>query len=513
MERRDFLRITGIGGAVASGVQAAPAQDGTKDQHPALPRFAAGTSAARITPTRAELDEMKGRFVEEPLFAGGEAQPLWAKALATRAGDRTLLLIAADLHSTPMWMSDEIRAALGRRCGLPRETIAVCTSQNHSCPDTSEKKPSYSRRLVRELTEVGAAAVARLRPARIGAAKGYEHGLGYNSRLPISEDMLPEACPDRVRHRGGCMFARDHRLGRSGGRPVDHEVGVIRIDEAEGKPMAVVFHYSCHPATVIDGPYLHGDYSGFAAERIEKALPGATALFLQGSLGNSHSRDFFTDVDHARRNGLGLAAEVLRVLPDVRTTDRVAMGFAGEPFPVTLTPYPTERLQRLLAHFRAFLRELEANPQACWIGAGPDTVNLPPRYPADARRRMVTPLIKYCEEKLAARRKGVREELTPLATDIQVFRWNDIALCLHGLEMFYQTGLEIKRLSPLRYTFPVGNANTLVGYVAPQEEFELGGYEVVTNPMYANQPGMRSPENCPRIVRRFMTLLSRLLVA
>jgi hypothetical protein len=328
VDRRYFLRMAGIGGAVASGVGTAPAQEKTKEKHAALPQFAAGTSAGRITPTRAELDEMKGRFVDKPLFPGGEAQPLWAKALATRVGDQTLLLVAADLHSTPMWMSDEIRAALGRRCGLPRDAIAICTSQNHSCPSTSEKKHSYSRRLVRELTEVGAAAVARLRPARIGATKGYEHGLGYNSRLPITEDTPPEACPDRDRHRGGCMFARDHRLGRSGGRPVDHEVGVIRIDDADGKPMAVVFHYSCHPATVIDGPYLHGDYSGFAAERIEKVLPGATALFLQGSLGNSHPRDFFTDVDHARRNGLGLAAEVLRVLPDVRTTDRVAMGLA-----------------------------------------------------------------------------------------------------------------------------------------------------------------------------------------
>jgi hypothetical protein len=182
----------------------------------------------------------------------------------------------------------------------------------------------------------------------------------------------------------------------------------------------------------------------------------------------------------------------------------------GEPFPVTLVSYPTDRLERLLAYFQGFLRELETNPQACWIGAGPDTVNLPPRFPADARRRMVTPLVKYCEEKLAARRRGEREELTALETDIQIFRWNDIALCFNGWEMFYQTGLEIKRLSPLRYTFPVGNTNSLVGYVAPQEEFDLGGYEVVTNPMYAGQPGMRSPENCERIIARFLALINKL---
>ena len=98
--------------------------------------------------------------------------------------------------------------------------------------------------------------------------------------------------------------------------------------------------------------------------------------------------------------------------------------------------------------------------------------------------------------------------MTPLEGEIQTFVWNDIALCLHNWEMFCATGLEIKRLSPLRYTFPVGNSNSLVGYVAPQEEFDLGGYEVVTNPMYGNLPGMRSPENTERIIKRFTALLN-----
>ena len=68
------------------------------------------------------------------------------------------------------------------------------------------------------------------------------------------------------------------------------------------------------------------------------------------------------------------------------------------------------------------------------------------------------------------------------------------------------TGLEIKRVRPLRYTLPAGNTHSLVGYVAPQDEFDVGGYEVVTNSRYSNLAGMRSPENTTRIIGRFMVL-------
>lgn len=477
-----------------------------------MQRFEVGTSRADITPTRRELDQLVGGFTDSPLFPEGVEQLLWGKALATKAGDCALLLISADIALTPLWMSNAIRTELGEICGLPKDAIAVCTSQNHSAPwshrDFHGERNPYYERLIEELVRLGRAAMSNLRPARIGAMKGYAPGLCYNSRLPITEETPLEACPDRIRHKGGCMFARHHVLGRTGGRPVDHEVGVIRIENMEGSPVAIVFNYSGHPATVIEGTRIHGDFPGFAAAEIEANCSGATALFLQGSLGNAHPRGFFTNIANARKTGVELAHEVLRVLPDIATTPQVDLGFAREHFAVTLVAYPTDRLERLLSYFGGFLEELETNPAACLIGAGPDTINLPPGYPANARRNMVTPLIKYCEDRLGARRRGEMEELTPLETDIQVFRWNDIALCLHGIEMFYQTGLEVKRLSPLRYTFPIGNTNTLVGYVPTQEEFDLGGYEVVTSPMYGNLPGMRAPENCDRIIRRFMAMLN-----
>ena len=474
----------------------------------AEPRFEAATSRSDITPTRAELNKLRGGFTDKPPFPDGASQSLWAKALATCVGDQTMLLITLDISTAPLWLSNTIRDELSRKCSLPREAIVLCTSHTHSAPSVRERC-AYTRRLTKEVIAAGEAAVAGLQPARIGATKGHLSTLGYNSRLPITDETPVTACPDRQRHRGGCMFAREHALGRAGGRPVDHEVGVIRIDDTRGNHLAVLFHYSCHAATVIEGPTLHGDFPGFAAARIEQHFPGAAAMFLVGALGNAHPRYFFTDVASARRNGEELAEEVLRVLPDVVMADEVQMAWSSEGFDLELVHYSKERLRRLLGYFNAYLEELQEDPQACWIGEGADTINLPPRFPVAARRNMVLPLISYCEDKLANWPGGELPELKPRATEIQVFRWNDIALCLHSWEMFYQTGFEIKRRSPLRYTFPVGLSNTGVGYVAPQEEFHLGGYEVVTSPMYGKRPGMWSPKNCDRLVERFTALLQK----
>ena len=50
---------------------------------------------------------------------------------------------------------------------------------------------------------------------------------------------------------------------------------------SSGKLRAVVGGYACH-CTVLSGQEFSGDYAGFAQIAIEKAHPGATALFVAG---------------------------------------------------------------------------------------------------------------------------------------------------------------------------------------------------------------------------------------
>jgi hypothetical protein len=64
--------------------------------------------------------------------------------------------------------------------------------------------------------------------------------------------------------------------------PVDHDLPVLVVrDPAGDKPVAVVFGYACH-ATTLQFYQWSGDWPGFAQIELEKAYPGATALFVAG---------------------------------------------------------------------------------------------------------------------------------------------------------------------------------------------------------------------------------------
>jgi hypothetical protein len=472
--------------------------------------FLAGAASVEVSINSSELQEYKNNFmrnVENSVYPGGSISPIYAKVLITKTALNTMVLISIDIHSTQKPLSNEIRNRISKQLKIKFEEITVCTSQNHSALYSYPPDWSYTNRLIQSIVDAAEEAYTKLQTASIGAIKGYCHDISYNYMVPITDDTPVHHYP-HSKHKGGIIFARDYNVGRTSGRPFDSELGVIRIDSSEGNPIAVVFNFCAHPATTIDGDYMHGDYSGFAAQEIEAALPGAIALFTQGSLGNGNSIPIFGTVEDAKKSGHKLAVEVLRVLPDIQTTSTVESSVKSEPFLVTQIPFSTEHILKIKMHLEQFILELEEHPEACWIGEGPETYNLSEFFPKESRRKIAEILLNYCINKLAARERGDIEQLAPNDTEIQVFRWNDIALCLNAFEMYYQTGLEIKRLSPHRYTFPVGNANSLVGYVVPEEEFNYGGYCAIYSPMFVGKEGMYDPFNCDRIIARFREMLS-----
>jgi tellurite resistance-related uncharacterized protein len=74
---------------------------------------------------------------------------------------------------------------------------------------------------------------------------------------------------------------------RSAGGPIDQSVPVLAIQDAgTASLLAVVFGHACHAITVTNGNLYHSDYPGVAAEALESANPGLTALFVAGAAGD-----------------------------------------------------------------------------------------------------------------------------------------------------------------------------------------------------------------------------------
>src|SRR5436190_23806097 len=103
------------------------------------------------------------------------------------------------------------------------------------------------------------AALNELKPARLAAGQGTAR-FAVNRREPTAKGIINGYNPKG---------------------PVDHDVPVLRVEDATGKLRAVVFGYACHNTTMQFYKWC-GDYAGFAQEYLEKKHPGALALFWIG---------------------------------------------------------------------------------------------------------------------------------------------------------------------------------------------------------------------------------------
>jgi hypothetical protein len=69
--------------------------------------------------------------------------------------------------------------------------------------------------------------------------------------------------------------------------PIDSQIGLLRIDRVDGRPLAVLYNFACHPIMGVPGGGNTADYPGFASKVIEESLgEGAIAMFIQGCAGD-----------------------------------------------------------------------------------------------------------------------------------------------------------------------------------------------------------------------------------
>ena len=111
-------------------------------------------------------------------------------------------------------------------------------SHNHSSPampdfvsDSSENmalKVQDKKDLGKWLTEAAVEADSKRQPARIGTGWGKSFIGVYRREFRDGRDVLGEV--------------PDHEI--------DSSVGVIRVDDLEGNPIATLFRYSAHPVVV-----------------------------------------------------------------------------------------------------------------------------------------------------------------------------------------------------------------------------------------------------------------------
>lgn len=186
------------------------------------------------------------------------------RVLAQGVSPNSLLLNASHTHCGP-----ELRDARILRYGIDATYAASARAYVHS---TAIKIGNL-------ITET----LQRLEPANLYYSRA-RAGFAMNRRLPTEQGFINSPNPKG---------------------PIDHDVPVLRVENAQGKLTAVLFGYACH-ATTLSFQKLCGDYPGFAQQYIEAKHEGVTALFLNGCSADQNPYPRRT-LELAKQHGQALA--------------------------------------------------------------------------------------------------------------------------------------------------------------------------------------------------------------
>jgi hypothetical protein len=226
--------------------------------------FRVGHAKREITP--AAPVPMWGYGARGAALSTGVRDPLFIRTVVIDVGSDKLAIVGMDLGRSPTdAMLPRIRNAVREASGV--NFLLISGSHTHHGPvvellDEPDKGRGrfddavrWSQSLETAIIESINQAAASVQPAR----------LGWGSK---------SVTMNRNRHT------------KREPTPVDSELAVIRFDNLEGTPLAVVVNYAAHP-TMLDSKDLRfsADWPGAMAKGVEEALQ-APCVFMQGACGD-----------------------------------------------------------------------------------------------------------------------------------------------------------------------------------------------------------------------------------
>jgi hypothetical protein len=410
--------------------------------------------------------------------AEGVAMPFYATALYVTDGDLELAIVDLDMGQITNADDAAVRAEVSRVAGIKPENIRLSATHTHSGPvhqgswleEGMELVAPYWESIPERIASAINTARWNAKPAHVGVGKG-SSSINVNRRPTLKD---------------GTLFT-----GRNWQGVVDQEVGVVAINDTDGNAIATLLNYACHPTIL--GPankLLSPDYPGTARKVVEQ-YAGGLCLFLQGAAGNcGPTHGFIGEVAVAEWLGNRLGLEAARVRLEIdpvprkeRLVEVVQSGADLGMYEDDAAGEPDDTLRVINTH--------------ATLPVG----DYPSIEEADADFDRVVSILNETrksgtedEIKLAvsnAKRAGFvksnahRTADGPMSMPVQAMRIGPAALVAIPVEAFCEIGIAVKDSSPAQQTLFSGYSNGYMGYMPMADNFEEGGYEVITTPMAA----------------------------
>jgi hypothetical protein len=227
--------------------------------------FKVGAAKRDITPK--EPVPMWGYGARHAALSTGFLDPLYAAAVVVQAGTNKIAIVGLDLGRSPAEQSLQIiRARIKAEAGIEYSFIAGSHTHHGPVlelkdePGKGKGKFDASMRYYKQMEDGIASAI-----------------IEANSKLVPAKMASGSVRLEQYNH---------NRHTKLDPKPSDHDLGVLRFDDASGKPLAVVVNFSAHPTTIpAQTLKFSADYVGAMKATVEKEM-GAAAIFMQGATGD-----------------------------------------------------------------------------------------------------------------------------------------------------------------------------------------------------------------------------------
>ena len=455
---------------------------------------ASATHAANLSAGVAKVDITN-------VEAGPVNDRLWVKVLVIKSDSTTAVIVTLDAvavgeigHIKNDYLP-KIRARIEKELGIQPNSVLVNASHCHGvvCSDVDERTFQAVKLATQNMV-----------PVRIGAGRGHEDRVSENRRLKLKNGKELD-----VRH--AYSLPPDAEVAEIG--PIDPDIGILRLDRTDGRTLAVVYQFACHPIQGVPNKGNTADMTGFASQVIEDNLSdGTIALFLQGCGGDINPVTY-KDVNSPRNSeplGNMLGLSTLKALRKIASQDDARLRVINE----TLTLPRADLAERIAS--------LEAEQTKQLQSLKGTSLNLKTFLPLIVKYKLDEEFPSYYSHKYLLEKQLGRDDLSKLdeenrrhlqqyianiytmeqltrtqtnlallkmhqaqnikagkrTIDVEVvgLRIGDFALITFPGELTVRIGLGIKQRSPHKLTFVSGYTNGYIYYSPTAEQLlNVGG--------------------------------------
>lgn len=259
-------------------------------------QFQAGFAKIDITPAKSM--PMWGYGARHDAMSLGVRDPLFAKAVVIDVGEEKLALVGIDLGRSPRPdMMARIRAAVKEASGIT--FVMLSGSHTHHGPVIELKDEE-------------------------GKGKGrFDDAVAYVAELEskliaVINEAAGNVQDARIGWGSAEVLMNRNRQAKSEPKPTDSELSVLRFDDLDGNPIALMINYAAHP-TMLPGEDLRfsAEWPGQMMYTVESGLD-TNAGFLQGAAGDMSCKTT-EDTRDIESFGKVIGGEVIKIARAIET--------------------------------------------------------------------------------------------------------------------------------------------------------------------------------------------------